>query len=88
MAERTEQAQRPLGGHPSAEPRSELIDELMETYVDWREECLSLWSAYQLWSSVPSPDRALAFAAYRAALDREEAACQAYAAHLSLVMPG
>ena len=67
--------------------RSDPIDTLVNTYVDWREECRTLRSAYERWSSVPDADRALAFAAYRAALDREEHASRMYADHLDLVMP-
>jgi hypothetical protein len=65
--------------------RPELIDELMEMYVEWREECLGLRTAYQRWLSVPVGERDLAFAAYRAALDREEQASAVYAEHTDRV---
>jgi hypothetical protein len=65
--------------------RPELIDELMEMYVDWREECLGLRTAYERWLSVPVGERDLAFAAYRAALDREERASAVYADHIDRI---
>ena len=43
-------------------------------YVEWREECLFLVDAYQRWLNEADRDRRLAFAAYRAALDREQQA--------------
>jgi hypothetical protein len=50
----------------------------MEVYVDWREETAALEDAYARWSTAPDEDRALTFAAYRAALDREEQASIVY----------
>jgi hypothetical protein len=63
----------------------DVIDRLMEMYLDWREECASLGAAYERWLSVPIEQRNLAFAAYRAALDREEQASAVYAKHLNEV---
>lgn len=57
----------------------QLVDEAMEAYVDWREECAEVWNAYERWARPPKIDDAGAFAAYRAALDREESASHAYA---------
>jgi hypothetical protein len=57
----------------------QLVDEAMEAYVDWREECAEVWDAYERWARAPKIDDAGAFAAYRAALDREESASHAYA---------
>jgi hypothetical protein len=59
--------------------RPELIDAMMDLYVDWREECITLRKAYERWSSVRLAERELAFAAYRAALDREDRASSIYA---------
>ena len=59
--------------------RPELIDAMMDLYVDWREECIALRKAYERWSSVRLAERELAFAAYRAALDREDRASAVYA---------
>jgi len=62
---------------------ADVIDRLMDMYLDWREECASLGAAYERWLSVPIEERNLAFAAYRAALDREEQASAVYAKHLN-----
>jgi hypothetical protein len=63
----------------------DVIDRLMEMYVDWRQECAWLRAAYERWLSVPIEQRDLAFAAYRAALDREEQASAVYAKHLNAI---
>ena len=73
---------------PDSHIRPELIDELMELYVEWREDCNSLRSAYRRWLSGPADDRDLAFAAYRAALDREEQAGIAYANRFGQIARG
>jgi hypothetical protein len=57
----------------------ELIDDLIDSYVDWREECLAVEDAYDLWASSSADHRDLACAAYRAALDREQQASSVYA---------
>jgi hypothetical protein len=55
-----------------------LVDDAMDAYVEWREECLGLVLAYRRWSDASSADSELAFAAYHAAVDREERAAAAY----------
>jgi hypothetical protein len=55
-----------------------LVDEFVASYVGWRAESASVREAYEHWTSKEADDPALAFAAYRAALDREEHAAQAY----------
>jgi hypothetical protein len=65
--------------------RTELVDDAIDAYVDWREECRFVWDAYRRWSSACRADAALAFAAYAAALDREERAAAAYARRLRRV---
>jgi hypothetical protein len=69
----------------SADVRTELIDDLMEAYVEWREECAGLVHAYERWASVPATDRDLAFAAYKAALDREQQASAVYSNRIDRV---
>ena len=59
---------------PATSPPPWLADDFLESYVCWREECAEVRGAYERWQGVEPPDRALAFAAYRAALDREERA--------------
>jgi hypothetical protein len=56
-----------------------VIDDLIDAYVDWGEESVEVEYAYRRWSVTQSPDAALAFAAYAAALDREELASIRYA---------
>jgi hypothetical protein len=56
-----------------------LVDEAVVAYVEWREESGAVWVAYGRWASAPAEDAGHAHAAYRAALDREEAAAQVYA---------
>jgi hypothetical protein len=54
------------------------VDVFVESYVDWREECRTLEAAYARWRRSERPGRNLAFAAYRAALDREEKAAHVF----------
>jgi hypothetical protein len=63
--------------------RSELVDEMMEMYVAWREACIALRKAYEQWSTVRVAERELAFATYQAALDWEEQASRVYADRVS-----
>jgi hypothetical protein len=49
-----------------------LADDFLESYVCWREASEALRRAYEQWRGGQGPDRALAFAGYRAALEREE----------------
>jgi hypothetical protein len=60
-----------------------MIDEAMDAYVEWREECARVWDAYHRWLSAVRADAALAFPAYLAALDREERASEVYAGLIS-----
>jgi hypothetical protein len=65
--------------------RPDLIDTMMDLYCEWRTECKEVQAAYERVARVRPSDRAAAFAAYMAALDREESACDAYAAHIRLI---
>jgi hypothetical protein len=56
-----------------------MVDETIDAYVDWREECTHVWEAYRRWESAVGADAALAFRAYGAALDREARASEVYA---------
>jgi hypothetical protein len=58
--------------------RNRAVDEVMDAYVEWRQECMRVSEAYQRWASAPRADAALAFRAYVAALDREEMASEVY----------
>jgi hypothetical protein len=47
-------------------------------YAEWRMSCASVGAAYRQWSNAPRTDAHLAYAAYTAALDREDAAARVY----------
>jgi len=64
-----------------------MIDEAMDAYVEWREECIRVRDAYQLWLSAARADAQLAFPAYVAALDREERASEVYAGLIMRLYP-
>jgi hypothetical protein len=66
--------------------KRELIDDMMDMYVDWREACIGLRKAYERWSSMRSAEREMAFAAYGAALDWEEQASAVYADRINRVV--
>jgi hypothetical protein len=59
--------------------RARLVDEVIEGYVIWREDCAAVRDTYSRWASVPPEDAASAFIAYTEALDREERSARAYA---------
>jgi hypothetical protein len=63
-----------LGGRLSAW----LAAPFLESYVRWRDACHEVRIAYERWGTAERSDRALAFAAYRGALDREECAARAH----------
>jgi hypothetical protein len=67
-----------LEGEMRKRIRDSLIDDVMDAYVDWRQESAAVDSAYRRWSIAASTDPARAFADYVAALDREELAAMAY----------
>lgn len=56
-----------------------LADEAFDAYVEWLDESDAVWDAYNRWAGAAQPDAALAFCAYRAALEREEHASDVYA---------
>jgi hypothetical protein len=56
----------------------QLIDEAFARYLDWLAESEAVNAAYWVWSRAVKTDGALPFAAYAAALDREERAATVY----------
>jgi hypothetical protein len=58
--------------------RSANADAVIESLVSWRESCQDVHNAYRSWTESARPRRALAFAGYRAALDREQHAARIY----------
>jgi hypothetical protein len=66
----------PIG---ATSPHRPLVDEAMDAYLDWRDECGAVSDAYGWWTDADPADAALAFRGYVAALDREERASEVYA---------
>jgi hypothetical protein len=61
--------------------RTQAANGAFELYLSWRQESSTCEAAYRDWlTRSPSSDRALAFIAYAAALDREQQAATEYAA--------
>jgi hypothetical protein len=60
--------------HRATQRRSALTDAFVDSWVSWREASEDVRTAYRSWSECARPQRALAFASYRAALDREQQA--------------
>jgi hypothetical protein len=59
-----------------------VVDELLECYVSWREECRAVRQAYERWVDSTRAEGWLDYAGYVAALDREEQAARTYAGHV------
>jgi hypothetical protein len=55
------------------------LDDVMDAYVEWREQSRSVWDAYQRWLCADAQDERLRFAAYLAQLDQEQRASDVYA---------
>jgi hypothetical protein len=66
----------------------DLVDRLIELYCDWRTSCAEVQAAYERFLDASACDRGVAFAAYRAALDREQSACELYADQIRLIESG
>ena len=61
------------------------MDDAVDAYVYWREECSAARESYRAWTVSSSGDAALAFGAYESAMDREERAATVYAGLLGRV---
>jgi hypothetical protein len=80
------------GGHaaaaePPAEGSPSFVDDYFGAWVCWREACEDVRSAYKRWARCGAAQRGLAFASYRAALDREEQAAGVYSALTDRIRP-
>jgi hypothetical protein len=64
----------------------QLLDEAFARYLDWLAESEAVTAAYGVWSSAAPSNGALPFAAYGAALDREEQAATVYGAVIEQVL--
>jgi hypothetical protein len=51
-----------------------LVDEVLDAYDEWFDECIQVRDSYARWSEASRADAAGAFAAYESELDREERA--------------
>jgi hypothetical protein len=71
----TASLQGPSGGQ---ETFRSLADEFIESWVCWREACEDVHGAYERWQLCDPAQRGLAFAGYRAALDREDQAARVH----------
>jgi len=61
-------------------PPRVLVDQALDSYIDWRVDERGVADAYARWSqATPGGEQNVRFAAYTAALDREEAAANEYA---------
>jgi hypothetical protein len=69
----------------STEIRPDLVDRMIELYCDWRTACWDVRAAYERFLEAHASDRPVAFAAYLAALDREESACDSYAVQVRAI---
>ena len=65
-------------------PRS-IVDDYLENYLRWREESEGVRRAYELWQRADRADAALAYAAYGAALDREQEAADAFCGRIECI---
>ena len=63
---------------PARAVHERLADEVIETYVSWREASVAVERSYADWYRTSRDDRRLAHAVHVAALDREERAAEAY----------
>jgi hypothetical protein len=57
---------------------SDLVDQLLQSYLSWHEACESVRTAYRRWVESAPHKRDLEFATYRVALDLEERAAMIY----------
>jgi hypothetical protein len=73
------------GAMLAADAAARLVDDFLASYVCWREASEAVRTAYDRWRRGQRPDRRLAFAAYRAALDREEHAALLFRERAELV---
>jgi hypothetical protein len=62
-----------------------LVDDFMDAYLSWRQECEALRVAYRRWSTASTTDRAAEFARFSEKLEREERACEVLAGRTSRV---
>ena len=72
------QSTRRQGSASARGRRRQIVDEMMDDYVSWREACAAVALAYENWKCAERQDKKHALSVYVAALDREEQAAAAY----------
>ena len=72
---------------PASLQQSPVVADPVIAYAEWRMSCTAVWAAYRDWLDAPKADAKVAHAAYTAALDREDAAAQAYSMLVMLEPP-
>ena len=66
--------------------REQLIDDIMDRYIMWREHAAAVRVAYEAFARVRTRiERSTAFGALNAALDQEQSAAEEYAEFLAYV---
>jgi hypothetical protein len=70
---------RGKSGEVPAGAGARLVDDMLDLYVDWREDAAAVADAYTRWSAAPARERAWRFSAYMAALEQEESTARSYA---------
>jgi hypothetical protein len=73
----------PRNPHHGPEPANDetrlaLLDTVMDSYLDWREETRTVQESYRQWQAAGREERGDAFDRYVRALDREEHAAHGY----------
>jgi hypothetical protein len=58
--------------------RRRLVDEAMDAYAGWRDQCSAVELAYSHWAEAGGNEAEVRHTAYSAALDREERAAERY----------
>ena len=56
-----------------------LLDETLDAYAEWLEECAEVRAAYRWWSDAPHNCKTAAYGQYLAALDNEQHTAELYA---------
>ena len=64
--------------HRQSARRLDLLDTLMDSYLNWRAQSQAVDESYRRWTHSAGDDRAWAYDQYLSALDREERAAHGY----------
>jgi hypothetical protein len=64
--------------HRQSARRLDLLDTLMDSYLNWRAQSQAVDESYRRWTHSTGHDRAVAYDQYLIALDREERAAHGY----------